>query len=85
MREDDRNRVFFRSEVGAESPLWDAEGHIIELDELTVPQSLASRLATWAQIAWAEDNPDLHVEGRVLLAELETELGAQYQFVWDGD
>jgi hypothetical protein len=87
-RRDGRITLLFRSEVGAESPLWGddlEEGHnyLVDLADLPLSAELASHLTEWAQVGWESNDPQVTRRGRELCATCAQELQAGYTVVWD--
>ena len=77
-------RVLFRSEVGAESPLWTESGTMIDLDVLPIPRDLQKDLQAWTQVAWQKDSLEVKTRGRELLAALRDSLD-EIEPLWDED
>jgi hypothetical protein len=68
------DRLHFRSEVGADSPLWTEDGAMVDLDDLPIPRDLQEDLQTWAEVAWRDDSVGIETRGRALLAALRESL-----------
>jgi hypothetical protein len=87
-RRDGRITLLFRSEVGADSPLWGddiEEGHdyLVEIADLPLSAGLARELTEWAQVGWESDDPQITRQGRELCAACAKELGAGHHVEWD--
>jgi hypothetical protein len=85
------------ADYGAESPLWDDRGRMIQLDQLPLSDDLRRELAAWARRAdWAEwdalnayaigqsheIDPDVRSDGMTLWLRTQEELGPGYLVEW---
>jgi len=82
--------VRFFPDTGAEHPLWDERGGLLELEELPLSDDLKADLEDWASRAsWPGDyldRPDLLRElvrqGHDLFRRTVEELGPGYEVAW---
>lgn len=79
----ERTQLWMRAEIGAESPLWDAEGQMVELDQLPLEPTLRKQLGQWANVAWETGEMAVQERGLELLNQLRQQLVRQYEVIWD--
>ena len=81
--------IQFFPDVGAEHPLWDEDGHLLDLAELPLTDELRRLLEHWSDVAaWPQDlgADDLkHVVefGRELWQRTSEELGVAFDVRWN--
>lgn len=80
-----RRQLWMRSEIGAESPFWDHNGHMVSLESLPLPALLRQSLERWTATAWESEDGDVRAEGLRLLEEVVGQLRATFRVVWDDD
>lgn len=78
-------RLTLRPEVGAESPLWNANGEMVPLEDFPLDATLRERLENWTETAWEQDNARVTEEAEGFRSDLARQLGSGYEVVLNDD
>ncbi len=76
-------QLTIRPEVGAESPLWTADGEMVPLADLPLDPLFREELQHWAASAWERSDAATRHAARRFRDDLARQLGRGYEIILD--